>query len=243
MIQRPQQPAWSSEPPALLDALPQTLDGPPDQTIPRVPPPRVDAADEDTILGFPAEVGADADGDGTAGWTDPPASESGAAFATPVQLVTLRRGDPVAGGALVLAGVAAFVSLWLPWQKGTADTGLSLLWEGLRTAGSGMGALDRSGLWQPLAIVLGGGFLFLLGVLLFLPERTHRFVGVLSLLVAMGAAAGVLFSVAQAQWSAARFDLGMWCAVAVGAFGVLGALKAMLTAPRVTMRPRRTAPG
>jgi hypothetical protein len=153
--------------------------------------------------------------------------------------VVLRRADPVAGIALVLAGVAAAASLWLPWRQGDADTGLSLVWRGLRAAGSGVGELGATRLWPPLVIVLGGGLLLLLGVLLFLPERTHRFVGVQALLVAIGAAAAVLFQVAQAHWSAARFDLGMWCAVAVGVLGVLGALKAMLTVPRVTAKPRR----
>jgi len=136
----------------------------------------------------------------------------------------------------VLAGAAAVASLWVPWVEGEPDTGSSLVVRGLQAAGSGVVTLDRSELWQPLAIVLGGGLLLLLGVLLFLPSRTHRVVGVLSLIVASGATAGVLFRMADAGWSSARFDLGMWLAVAVAALGLLGALKAMLTLPRVMLK-------
>jgi hypothetical protein len=89
--------------------------------------------------------------------------------------------------------------------------------------------------------VLGGGLLFLLGVLLFLPARTHRVVGLLALLLASGTAAGVLFLVADADWRSIRFGSGMWFAVAVPVLGLLGALKAMLTTPRVTLRRRRAA--
>jgi hypothetical protein len=222
------------------------LDGPEaraDGPVSGIPPPR---EDDPTILGFPAvadvdDGGGDRAADGRDTSTDRQAPPVEAGLDPPVRLVVLRRADPVAGIALVLAGVAAAASLWLPWRQGNADTGLSLVWRGLRVAGSGMGQLGATGLWQPLVIVLGGGLLLLLGVLLFLPERTHRFVGVQALFVATGAAAAVLFQVAQAEWSAARFDRGMWCAVAVGVLGVLGALKAMLTAPRVTAKPRRAA--
>lgn len=238
-----QQSYWSGERRAAAETPPlEGADVRADGTALGIPPPRVDAGDDLMILGFPAVADAD-EGDGQTGDRDAradrraPVAESG--LDTPVRLVTLMRADPVAGIALVLAGVAAAASLWLPWRQGSADTGLALVLRGLGVAGSGVGDLGPTGFWQPLAIVLGGGLLLLLGVLLFLPERTHRFVGVLALLVATGAAAGVLFQVAQADWSAARFDLGMWCAVAVGALGVLGSLKAMLTAPRVTTKPRR----
>ena len=112
---------------------------------------------------------------------------------------------------------------------GPDDTGWSLVRRGLTLGGSGVGKLGRSDLWQPLAIVLGGVLLFLLGVVLFLPERTHRIAGVLALLVASGPIAGVLFLVARAGWNSARFGPGMWLAVAVPMLGCLGALKAMLT--------------
>jgi hypothetical protein len=245
MTERQQQSYWSDERPAGEEASPpQATDVPPHQTVPGIPTPRVDDADDLTILGFPAVAGAD-DGDdrtphGDAWGEQRPAVPEGG-FDSQVRLVIVHRADPVAGLALVLAGVAAAVSLWLPWRQGKADTGLTLVWRGLGVAGSGVDELGRSGLWQPLAIVLGGGILLLLGVLLFLPAPTHRLVGVLALFVAAGAVAGVLFRVAQASWSAAQFDLGLWFAVAVGALGVLGALKAMLTTPRVRARPRRVA--
>ena len=155
--------------------------------------------------------------------------------------MSIRRADPVAGVLLVLAGGAAAASLWLPWLKGDTGTGLPLVRRGLEIAGSDIRALGPSGLWQPLAIVLGGGVLFLLGVLMFGPARTHRLSGVLALLVASAAAAGVLFRIGDAGWDVDRWDLGLWCAVAVAGLGVLGALKAMLTAPRITPRWRRTA--
>jgi hypothetical protein len=154
--------------------------------------------------------------------------------------VTLRRADPVAGIVLVLAGVAALGSLWLPWWRGDAVTGQALVRRGLAAAGSGSGALGRTvGLWEPPAIVLGGMLLLLLGVLLFLPSRTHRVGGLLALVIATGVAAGALLQVAQADWNSARFGPGMWAAVIVAALGILGALKAMLTAPRVTLRLSR----
>ena len=112
---------------------------------------------------------------------------------------------------------------------------------GLTAAGSGLRGLDRSDLWQPPAIVLGGVLLLLLGVLVFFPARTHRVVGVLSLLVVSVVAAGVLLRADQAGWNSARLGPGMWCAVAVAGLGVLGALKAMLTVPRVTVKRPRAA--
>jgi hypothetical protein len=143
----------------------------------------------------------------------------------------------------VLAGVAAGASLWLPWSRNDAETGLSLVRRGLAVAGTGVDALGRSGgQWEPTAIVLGGVLLLLLGVLLFLPSRTHRVVGLLALCLAIAVTAGVLSRIAQAGWSSAGFERGMWCAVAVAGLGILGALKAMLTVPRVALRVRRTVP-
>jgi hypothetical protein len=188
---------------------------------------RIVLADEPTLLGFPAEVG---DPDGATDATDAVA---------PVRLVSVRRADPVAGVLLVLAGIAAAASLVLPWRRGEGGTGLSLVRQALQVAGSDVRALGPSGLWQPLAIVLGGVVLLLLGVLMFGPARTHRISGLLALLVACGAAAAVLFRVAHAGWHLGRWDLGLGCAVAVAGLGLLGALKAMLTVPRITTRWRR----
>jgi hypothetical protein len=237
------------------DTPPDSRDEPPDRTVPAIPQPRLDDRAEDvTILGFPAVAGLDDAADPSAAyavdavdgvdvWADRtvPADEGG--FDTDVRLVTLERADPLAGVALVLAGVAAGASLWLPWVKGDAETGLSLVRRGLAVAGTGVDALGRSGgTWEPTAIVLGGVLLLLLGVLLFLPSRTHRVVGLLGLCVVIAVVAGVLSRIAQADWSSAGFDRGMWCAVAVAGLGILGVLKAMLTVPRVALRTRRTVP-
>jgi len=213
----------------------------PDQTVPGMSLPRLVAAEEPTLFGLPAEIES-ADDDGSTVLVtpaEPPPAAAASAPESPVRLVTLPRADPLAGIALVLAGTAAAVSLWLPWVRGVTDTGLSLLLRGLRAAGSSATEVGRSGLWQPVAIMLGGGLLLLLGVLLFLPARTHRVAGVVALLLASWAAAGVLFQVAHVHWNSVRFDSGMWFAVAVPVLGLLGALKAMLTTPRVTLRPRR----
>ena len=212
-----------------------------DQTVPGIPPPRPVAAEQPTILGFPAEVEPDDDDRSTVldTWAEPPPPPPVSAAELPVRLVTIPRADPLAGTALVLAGAAAVASLWLPWVRGVPDTGSSLVLRGLRAAGASTADVSRSGLWQPPVIVLGGGLLLLLGVLLFLPARTHRVAGVVALLLASAAAAGVLFQVARVDWNTARFDTGLWCAVAVPVLGLLGALKAMLTPPRVTLRPRR----
>jgi len=154
-----------------------------------------------------------------------------------VRLMTLRRTDWAAGVALVLAGVAAAVSLSLPWYRGVDGTGLPAVRQGLVVLRSGVGALGSSGLWPPLVVVLGGALLLLLGLLMVRRTRTHRVVGVLALLVAMAVAAGVVVPLANANWSTASFGPGMWCAVAVAALGTLGAMKAMLTAPLVTLGP------
>ena len=225
MTERQSHPTWSDQPMAPPEFLPQAPVGlPPEPALPGVPPPRAVVDDEPTLLGFPAEVG---EPDGTPD------------DVAPVRLVSVRRADPVAGVVLVLAGVAGAASLALPWRRGDEGTGLSLVRHGLQVAGSDVRALGPSGLWQPLAIVLGGVVLFLLGVLMFGPARSHRISGLLALVVGSGAAAAVLFRVAHAGWHLARGDLGLWCAVAVAGLGLLGALKAMLTPPRITTRWRR----
>jgi hypothetical protein len=199
----------------------------------------VDDEDDITLFGFPAVVGPDSPAD----VTDRAVPVDDGGVDTDVRLVTLQRADPVAGVALVLAGVAAGASLALPWMRGDTDTGLSLVRRGLVVFGRGVDALGRSGgLWEPTVIVLGGVLLLLLGVLLFLPSRTHRVVGLLALCVAIAVVAGVLSRIAQADWSSTGFDRGMWCAVAVAGLGILGSLKAMLTVPRVALRARPTDP-
>jgi hypothetical protein len=181
----------------------------------------VDDEAEPTILGFPAEV-----------------TDDDAEPATLDQLVVLRRADRFAGGVLVLAGVAANLSLLLPWFPGEGTTGLSLVRQAVDVLGAGVGGLVRSDLWPPLAVVLAGGLLSLLGLLLFLPARAHRVMGLLALLASSAAAVAVFFLLAGVDWNPGRFGPGMPFAVAVPALGVPGALKAMLTAPRVAMAPR-----
>src|SRR3712207_8820005 len=57
-------------------------------------------------------------------------------------------------------------------------------------AEGGTAELVGNGFWQPMAVVLGGAALFLLGLLVVLPARSHRFLGVLALLVSLVAGAG-----------------------------------------------------
>ena len=59
------------------------------------------------------------------------------------------------------------------------------------------------------------------------------------LVVAALVTAGVLVEVGQAGWLADRLGPGLWFAVAVAVLGLLGALKAMLTVPRVRVTHRR----
>jgi hypothetical protein len=218
-----------------------------------LPPVQATGEEEMTLLGFPAEFETDEDAERLAArlpavpraGTELP-GETGAQAYVPaappetatgpgpgVPLVAVPRSEPLAGLALLLAGVAAVVSLWLPWWRGPAVAGLTLVRQGLAILASGPGALARSGLWQPVVVVLGGGVLFLVGLALFRRARSHRPAGLLALLVTLAAASGVVVPVANANWTVGSLGAGMWCAVAVVLLGGLGALKAMLTAPGV----------
>jgi hypothetical protein len=147
--------------------------------------------------------------------------------------VTVRRGDGIAGLLLILAGVAAAVSLLLRWLPGSDLTGLDLVRRGIEDlADGGVGEVIDNGFWQPLAVILGGGVLFVLGLLMVLPARTHRLLGLLALLVAGAAAAGVLVPLAEAGWDTSEIDTGFWFAAAVPVLGLLGALKALLSGPK-----------
>ena len=202
-----------------------------DRTLPRIPAVAdgPGAGEDPSILGFPAELGADGGAD-----EEPEAEPVTIAHAAHTgRLVVVRRSDTLGGVFLVLAGVAAGLSLWLPWVRGRPDIGLAVIRQSFDVALADASQLTRTAVWEPLAVVLGGGLLFLLGMLLFIPASTHRFVGLLAFVVAEVAAAGILTGLAATGWSTARFDVGMWCAVAVPVLGVLGALKAMLTAPRL----------
>ena len=114
------------------------------------------------------------------------------------------------------------MSLVLDWLADSDVSG----WGLVRSGFDDIGDAFSSGLWQPLVIVLGGGVLFVLGILMWLPARSHRFLGVLALLVSLGVTAGVLVPLADADWDFSFFAAGFWCAIAVAVLGLLGSLKA-----------------
>ncbi|PRY51962.1 hypothetical protein LY71_101334 [Geodermatophilus tzadiensis] len=150
--------------------------------------------------------------------------------------VAVRGPDSLGGLLCLLAGIAAAVSLALSWLREPGDIGWDLVVRGFDEFGSGFGTLVDSGFWQPLAVVLGGGVLLLLGLLMWLPARTHRFLGVVALFVSLLALAAVLVPLASEEWDPAAFRLGFWFACAVSVLGLLGALKAMLTGRRYARR-------
>jgi hypothetical protein len=162
--------------------------------------------------------------------SDPATAPSGTSTTPPyaTRPVAFRRPDVAAALLLVLAGVAAGIALLLPWLSDRDDSGLELVRRGLDE----MGNLGDTGFWQPLAVVFGGAALLLLGLLMFLPARTHRALGIIALLVTAVAAAGVLVPIAQNNWSLRGFGVGFWFAIAVPVLGLLGSLKAVLTPAR-----------
>ncbi|MGY1772263.1 hypothetical protein [Blastococcus sp. SYSU D00813] len=137
--------------------------------------------------------------------------------------VTVRRPDALAALLLVLAGVAAAVSLALDWADGS--TGWDLVSDGFADFDP-----DR---WQPPVVVLAGGALLVLGLLSLLPARSHKTLGVLALLVTLAAAGGVLVVLNRSRFAWDVFEIGFWFAAAVPVLGLLGSLKAMLTGPKV----------
>jgi hypothetical protein len=151
--------------------------------------------------------------------------------------IALRRPDAFAALMLILAGVAAAVSLFLDWLSGEGESGLDLVRRGFDSFGDGFGQVFSTGFWQPLTIVLGGGLLFILGLLMFVPAKTHRFLGFLALIISLCAAAAVLVPLARSGWDFGRFDLGFWFAIAVPVLGLLGSLKALLSGPKVATAP------
>lgn len=230
MIESEQPYRWSGVParapdfPIVDDWREQTVPGLlPLPLAPYEPPVRYEPP---AILGFPAEEVED---------DEVPLADG---LSRPRRRVGRRHGDGLAGVLLLLAGLAGGASLVLHWVPGERAIGLAGVQRGLRALGAGFDELGRGTLWQPVAVVLGGGVLFLLGVLLFVPARTHRLLGVLALVVTGAAAIGVLVPLADAGWRPERFDIGMWFAVSVAGLGLLGALKAMLTGPRVPTLPR-----
>jgi hypothetical protein len=144
--------------------------------------------------------------------------------------VAFRRPESLGGLLLVLAGIAAGVSLLLDWLADDDVSGLTLVRDGF----DDLGRIFDNGMWQPLAIVLGGVVLLLLGVLMWLPFRTHRTLGILGLVVSGIVAAGVLVPLYRADWDLGVFAVGFWFGIAVAVLGLLGSLKALLTGPRYT---------
>jgi hypothetical protein len=142
--------------------------------------------------------------------------------------VAFRRADKIAGLLLVLAGIAAGLSLLVRWLAGDDLSGLDLVRRGFDE----FGELGDTGFWQPLAIVLGGAALFVLGLLMFLPLRTHKVLGVLALLVTALVLAGVLVPLTQAGFELNGFAVGFWLAMIVAVLGLLGSVKALLTRPK-----------
>jgi hypothetical protein len=142
--------------------------------------------------------------------------------------VAFRGPESLGGLLLILAGIAAAISLPLDWLDGRDVSG----WRMVRDAFDDLGGTFDTGLWQPLAIVLGGGVLFVLGILMWLPMRSHRFFGFLALLVTGAVIAGLLVPLADAGWDLGFFGPGFWCGIAVGVLGLLGSLKALLTGRR-----------
>jgi hypothetical protein len=190
--------------------------------LPVLPP-----TDETNLFGLPAEPAVD------------PVEEAEAA-PVPVEddgLVVLRSPDGSAGSLLLVAGAAGGVSLFLPWVQHGEALGLTLVQQGVDLAGSGFGALADRGLLLAMGTSAGGAVLFLLGLLAFRPARTHRATGVVALAVSLAVATGLVVRVADGDWDAVLTDPGALCAVLLAAFGLLGALKAMLTAPEVSAGP------
>jgi hypothetical protein len=143
----------------------------------------------------------------------------------------------VAGLLLLLAGAAAAVSLLLRWLTDDDATGIDLVRRGFDDLGAGVGELIDTGFWQPLTVVLGGAVLLVLGLLMFLPARRHRVLGLLALLITAAVAAAVLVPLFQADWDFGTFDLGFWFAIAVAVLGLLGALKALFTGRKYSRAP------
>jgi hypothetical protein len=198
-------------------------------TAPVYPTPRTeDDATTDPGLQLPFDDRRDDSPVGIGEWEDDGTATQPDYRDTPV---VVRRADNLAGLLLLLAGIAAGVSLLLVWLHGGA-TGLNLVRNGVDDLGHPQRLADRD-TWEPLAVVLGGAALFLLGLLMYVPAKTHRFLGALALLATLVVAAGVLVPLANAHWDVQRWAVGAWFAVGVAGLGFLGAIKALMTGPKV----------
>jgi hypothetical protein len=158
----------------------------------------------------------------------PPSQGTEAGYTSPdysAKPVAVRGPESLGGLLLILAGIAAAISLLLDWLDTEDVSGWGLVREGF----DDLGGIFDNGLWQPLAIVLGGGVLFVLGILMWLPMRSHRALGFLALLVTGAVIAGLLVPLIDEGWDLGIFGPGFWCGIAVGVLGLLGSLKALLT--------------
>lgn len=173
-----------------------------------------------TTADRPGEGGATASGVAVPDATVPPYSSDSMAE---------KRQDPVASLVLLVAGIAAGLSLLLPWLADEDVTGLTLTKDAVAALGDGLGELIGTGYVQPLTIVLGGVVLFLLGLLLLVPARSHRLIGLVALVVALLVTVAVLVPLAIASWDLGAFGIGFWFAIAVAVLGLIGATKALLT--------------
>jgi hypothetical protein len=202
-------------------------------------PADADAGTGPSILGFAPDTAEDDVADVE---PVPDGTEVAGVALHPGGLVHVRRPDVVGGVLLLLAGVADTASAWLPWDRDGETTGLDLVVRSIGSAREGAAELGRTGLWQPATVAAGGAVLVVLGLLLLRPARSHRVSGVLALGVALAVAAAVAGRLVDAGWDVRSLGPGVWCAVAVAGLGVLGALKAMLTSPRVTTAPAGPVP-
>ena len=153
--------------------------------------------------------------------------------------VVLRGPESLGGLLLILAGIVAAVSLVLDWLAAHDISGWGLVRKGFDDL---PGAFTDSGLWQPLVIVLGGGLLFLLGLVMWLPARSHRLVGLVALVVSLAITAAVLVPLVDAKWKLGFFGPGFWCAIAVAVLGLVGSLKAILSRRRSSGSHRGQVP-
>lgn len=202
------------------------------------PPVDPDAEAGPSVLGFPADPAGDDVGD-----LEPvPDGAEVAGVAARPGLAYVRHPDVIGGMTLLLAGVATAASVWLPWERGAETTGLDLVVRAVGAAREGASELGRTGLWQPPTVALGGAVLVVIGLLLLRPARGHRASGVLALAATLAVAAAVAGRLVDAHVDTRVPGPGVWCAAAVAGLGVLGALKAMLTAPRVTTAPDARLP-
>jgi hypothetical protein len=151
--------------------------------------------------------------------------------------VAVRRADVLAGLLLLLAAAAAAISLLFRWLADRDDTGIDLVRRGIDDARDGFGTVIDTGFWQPLTVVGGGALLLVLGLLMLLPAKRHRVLGLIALLVSAAVAAAVLVPLFRSGWDLSTFDIGFWLACAVAVLGLLGALKAVLTGRKFRQDP------